>query len=96
MVSCCRMRKGCGYRNARRYRVGASTGRSVVMMTKMPSASRTGTERVIIQISPPPSSKYGSVQARAFQRRLTKLVKPFIVDGNSLNVATLAVALDKS
>ena len=35
-------------------------------------------------------------QARAFQRRLAKLVKPFIVDGNSLNVATLAVALDKS
>ena len=54
---CCRMRKGRGHSNARRYRVGASTGRSVVMMAKTPSASRTGTERVIIQISPPPASK---------------------------------------
>ena len=35
-------------------------------------------------------------QARAFQRRLAQLVKPLMVDGKSLNVATLAVALDKS
>ena len=40
-----------------RYWPGASTGRSVVMRAKMPSASRTETERVIIQISPPPASK---------------------------------------
>ena len=39
------------------YWVGASTARSVVMMAKTPSASRTGTERVIIHISPPPASK---------------------------------------
>lgn len=35
-------------------------------------------------------------KAHASQRRLARLVKPSIVDGNSLNVATLAVALDKS
>ena len=35
-------------------------------------------------------------QARAAQRRLAQLVKPLIVDGNSLNEAILAVALDKS
>ena len=46
-----------GSRNASCYWVGASTTRSVVMMAKMPSASRTGTERVIIQTSPPPASK---------------------------------------
>ena len=44
-------------RNARRYRAGSSTARSVVMMANIPSASRTGTERVTIQISPPPASK---------------------------------------
>ena len=48
------------------HRSGASTGRSVVMMAKIPSASRAGTERVIIQISPPPASKYGGVQMPAF------------------------------
>ena len=36
---------------------GSSTGRSVVTMAKTPPPSRAGTERVIIQISPPPSSK---------------------------------------
>ena len=39
------------------YPVGSSTMRSVVMMANRPSASRTGTERVIIQTSPPPASK---------------------------------------
>ena len=47
----------CVYGNARRYLMGASTDRSVVMMAKMPLASRMGTERVIIHISPPPVSK---------------------------------------
>ena len=36
---------------------GASTGRSVVTIANMPLASRAKTERVIIQISPPPASK---------------------------------------
>ena len=36
---------------------GVSTFRSVVMMAEMPSAFRTGTERVIIQTSPRPASK---------------------------------------
>ena len=39
------------------YHSGASTARSVVTTANMPSASRTGTERVTIQISPPPASK---------------------------------------
>ena len=37
--------------NASHYFAGASTARSVVIMVKMPSASRTGTERVTIQTS---------------------------------------------
>ena len=36
---------------------GASAGRSVMTMANIPSTSRAGTERVIIQISPPPASK---------------------------------------
>ena len=40
-----------------RYWAGASTGKSVVTRAKTPSASRTGTDRVIIQISPTPASK---------------------------------------
>ena len=43
--------------SVRCHRAGASTGRSVVTMAKIPSPSRAGTERVIIQISPPPASK---------------------------------------
>ena len=39
--------------------MGASTARSVVMMAKMPSASRTGTERVIIQTSTAACVKVG-------------------------------------
>ena len=46
-----------GSRNARCYWVGASTTKSVVMMAKMLSESRTSTERVIIHTSPPPASK---------------------------------------
>ena len=41
----------------RSYRVGSSTGKSVVTMAKMSSPSHTGTDRVTIQISPPPASK---------------------------------------
>ena len=37
-----------------------------------------------------------SPETGTIQRRLAKLPKPFMVDGNSLNVATLAVAVDKS
>ena len=53
---------GRGPWNTRCYWAGASTGRSVVTMAKIPSALRAGTARVIIQISPPPASKYGAVQ----------------------------------
>ena len=34
-------------------------------MAKIPFESRAGTERVIIQISPPPASNYGGVQTPA-------------------------------
>ena len=43
-------------RALRRDRVGASTGRLVVMMARTPAASRARKERVIIQISSPPAS----------------------------------------
>ena len=45
-------------------RAEASTSRSVVEMAKTASASRTGTERVTIQISMP-ASKQGSIRTPA-------------------------------